>query len=144
MLTNRKKISIEWGDCDPAGIVYFPRYFEYCDACTNTLFARAGLRKPEMLKRYGIAGIPIVDARGKFMAPSQFGETVVVESRIAEWGRSSFSVRHRIFRGRALAAEIEETRVWVKRAKDGPGRLEGHAVPEEVKRRFTRNAARRK
>jgi 4-hydroxybenzoyl-CoA thioesterase len=144
MLTNRKKISIEWGDCDPAGIAYFPRYFEYCDACTSALFARAGLPKPQMLKNYGIAGIPIVDAHGRFLAPSQFGETVEVESRIVEWGRSSFSVHHRIFRGKALAAEISEIRVWVKRAKDGSGRLQGQAIPEEVKRRFARSSRRRK
>lgn len=144
MLTNRKKISIEWGDCDPAGIVYFPRYFEYCDACTNALFARAGFPKAQMLKRFGIAGIPIVDSRAKFLAPSQFGDTVEVESHIVNWGRSSFAVHHRIFRGKALAAEIDEVRVWVKRAKGGSGRLKGAAIPEEVKRRFAVRSRRRK
>ena len=38
MLLSRKEIRIEWGDCDPGGIVYFPRYFEYSDACTHALF----------------------------------------------------------------------------------------------------------
>ncbi len=140
MLTNRRTISIEWGDCDPAGIVYFPRYFEYCDACTNALFARAGLPKPRMLKRYGIEGIPIVDVRGKFLAPSRFGDTVEVESRIVSWGRSSFSVQHRIFRGKTLAAEIDEVRVWVKLARRGSGRLIGRAIPQEVKRRFVQSS----
>lgn len=31
MLTNRRTVRIEWGDCDPAGIVYFPRYFAIFD-----------------------------------------------------------------------------------------------------------------
>ena len=31
MLTVTRTVRIEWGDCDPAGIVYFPRYFEYFD-----------------------------------------------------------------------------------------------------------------
>jgi 4-hydroxybenzoyl-CoA thioesterase len=101
MLTNRKTTAIEWGDCDPAGIVYFPRYFEYCDACTNARFAHAGLPKPQMLRRYRIAGIPLVDLRGKFLAPSRCGDTVEVESRIVSCGRGSFSVQHRIFRGKA-------------------------------------------
>ena len=54
MLTNRREILIEWGDCDPFGIVFFPRYFEYFDACTNALFlAKAlGFAKAEMLKRF--------------------------------------------------------------------------------------------
>lgn len=138
MLTNRQKIQIEWGDCDPAGIVYFPRYFEYCDACTNALFARAGCPKPKIMKAYGIAGIPIVDARASFHAPSQFGDIIEVESRIVEWGRSSFSVHHRIFRGTALAAEIHEKRVWVKRSKKGSGQFKGYPIPQEVKQRFAR------
>ena len=51
MLTNRREIQIEWGDCDPFGIVFFPRYFEYFDACTNALFHRAlGIPKAEMLR----------------------------------------------------------------------------------------------
>lgn len=32
MLINRRTIRIEWGDCDPAGIVFYPRYFEWFDA----------------------------------------------------------------------------------------------------------------
>lgn len=29
VLINRRTIRIEWGDCDPAGIVFYPRYFEW-------------------------------------------------------------------------------------------------------------------
>jgi 4-hydroxybenzoyl-CoA thioesterase len=137
MLINRRKIYIEFGDCDPGGIVYFPRYLEYCDACTNALFLRAGLAKPKMLKTYGIAGIPLVEVRARFVIPSAFGDTVVAESCVVKWGRSSFSVRHRIFRGRVLAAEIVETRVWVTRAKDGPARFKPQAVPDEVKQKLS-------
>jgi 4-hydroxybenzoyl-CoA thioesterase len=85
MLTNRQTIRIEWGDCDPAGIVYFPRYFEFFDACTRALFERAGFFKRDMLKTYGIAGIPVVDMKARFMMPSLFGDAVVVESTVSKW-----------------------------------------------------------
>ncbi|HWO35815.1 MAG TPA: hypothetical protein VNO32_44045 [Candidatus Acidoferrum sp.] len=42
-LTNRKTIYIEWGDCDPAQIVFYPRYLAYFDACATALFKKAGL-----------------------------------------------------------------------------------------------------
>ncbi len=138
MLTNRKEIRIEWGDCDPGGIVFFPRYFEYCDACTNALFERAGLPKPEILKSYGIGGIPLVEARARFIVPSQFGDTVTVESCVSEWGRSSFSVHHKIFKENVLALEIFEKRVWVERVEGDTIRYKGIPVPEEVKARFSR------
>lgn len=137
MLTNRREIHIEWGDCDPAGIVYFPRYFEYGDACTSALFERAGFPKPKLLETYGLAGIPLVDARARFLAPSRFGDMIAVESRIMEWGRSSFTVEHKMFRADALAVEIIEKRVWTVRPPGAPGTLRSQPVPEEVKARFS-------
>lgn len=137
MLIHRKKIQIEWGDCDPGGIVYFPRYFEYCDACTNALFVSAGLPKPKMLKAFHIAGIPIVEARGRFLLPSEYPDTIVVASSIPDWGRSSFTVNHKIYKGKELAAEVIEKRVWVSRIAGEPARFKGEAIPAEVKARFS-------
>jgi 4-hydroxybenzoyl-CoA thioesterase len=139
MLVNKRSIHIEWGDCDPLGIVYFPRYFEFFDACTNALFERAGLRKQEMLEKYKIGGIPLVESRARFLAPSSFGETVVVESNITEWGKSSFSVHHRLFKGEELAVEGFEKRVWVVRGSGGDKKIESQAIPREVIEKFERD-----
>jgi 4-hydroxybenzoyl-CoA thioesterase len=136
MLTNRKTIRVEWGDCDPAGIVYYPRYFAYFDNCTSALFEAAGLPKHQMLKRYDIVGIPMVDTRARFLAPSKFGDDIVVESRISEWHRTSFDVEHKVFKGNVLAVECSETRVWAVRSKNDPEGIEGHPVPQDVIARF--------
>src|ERR1700724_4530268 len=136
MLVNKRTIHIEWGDCDPLGIVYFPRYFEFFDACTNALFERAGLRKHEMLEKYKIGGIPLVESRARFLAPASFGETVVVESNITEWGKSSFSVYHRLFKADLLAAEGFEKRVWVVHAPGGKNKIKSQAIPQEVIEKF--------
>ena len=40
MLVNTRTVRIEWGDCDPAGIVYYPRYLAFFDACTSALIER--------------------------------------------------------------------------------------------------------
>ena len=51
MLTNTRLIRVQWGDCDPAGIVFYPRYFEWFDAGTILLFEKAtGLTKIKMLE----------------------------------------------------------------------------------------------
>ena len=141
MLVNRREIHVEWGDCDPGGIVYYPRYFEYCDACTNALFERAGLPKPLLQKQYGIAGIPLVESRARFLLPSQFGDTLAIQSSISEWGRGSFSVHHRLLKSNALAAEIFEKRVWVVRVADAPIRFKSAAIPQEVKQKLGGSAA---
>jgi 4-hydroxybenzoyl-CoA thioesterase len=138
MLINRRTIRIEWGDCDPAGIVYFPRYFEYFDACTVALFEHAGFRKKELLSTYQIAGIPVVDLKTRFMAPSTFGDDVTVESSITTWGNSSFVVQHRLMKGDVLAVECFETRVWVACKSDDSRKLGAVPIPEEVKKKFVR------
>ncbi len=140
MLTNRQNIRIEWGDCDPAGIVYFPRYFEFFDACTRALFERAGLFKRDMLKTYEIAGIPVVDVKASFKIPSRFGDDVAVDSSVMKWGTSSFVVRHLLMRGDAIAIECFETRVWAAHRKGDPERLEARSIPDAIKAKFDAEA----
>ena len=136
MLKNRKEIHIEWGDCDPAGIVYYPRFFEMFDSCTNALFEKAGFKKPEMIAKYGLAGIPMVETSARFFVPSSFGDTVTVETTILEWGNSSFRVEHKLYRGDVLSAEGLEKRVWTVRDTADPKKLKSAKIPQDVKDRF--------
>jgi 4-hydroxybenzoyl-CoA thioesterase len=137
MLIHRTEIQIAWGDCDPFGIVFFPRYFEYFDACTNALFYRAlGIKKAEMLRHYKIAGIPLVQASCNFFLSSSFGDVVHVDSSVTNWGKSSFTVLHQLFRGETLAADGIEKRVWTVRLPGDPPQLKGHAIPKEVIEKF--------
>ena len=142
-LTNRKTIQIEWGDCDPAQIVHYPRYLAYFDACTTALFKKAGLSKRQMLKTHQIVGIPLVDLRASFKAPSRFTDTVIVESEITEWRNSSFCVRHRLFNKNVLAVECVEIRVWAVTSETDPERIESKPVPREVIEMFSSETAHR-
>jgi 4-hydroxybenzoyl-CoA thioesterase len=129
-------IVIEWGDCDPAQIVYFPRYFAFFDNCTTALFRKAGLVKREMLKRYGIIGIPMVEVQASFRALSRFSDEVEVVSHIKEFQRSSFLVQHQLFNRAVLAVECLETRVWARRSPNDPEKIESIPIPAEVIARF--------
>ena len=131
MFTSRRTITVEWGDCDPANIVFFPRYFCWFDGSTAHHFRAAGLPKPELIRRYDVVGWPIVDARATFHVPSRFGDDVVIETRITRFGRSSFDVEHRLMRGEVLAVEGFEKRVLVARSADGDG-MTAVPVPGEV------------
>jgi 4-hydroxybenzoyl-CoA thioesterase len=137
MLISRCEMRVEWGDCDPAGIVYFPRYMQWFDSCTARLFeAATGLRKYDLLEAYGIAGFPMVDLRTRFIIPSKFSDTVVVESFIGAFRTSSFRVEHRLLKDGELAVECGETRVWTVRHPSDPGRIKSAPIPEELKEKF--------
>ena len=137
MLISSRNILIEWGDCDPAGIVFYPRYFAWFDACTAGLFAAAGLPKPQMIERYNLLGILMVDTRARFIVPLKFVDEVRIESTITEFRCSSFDVRHQLLRGETLAVEGFETRVWTIRDPDNSERIKSQAIPAEVIALFT-------
>ncbi|HEX9321305.1 MAG TPA: thioesterase family protein [Xanthobacteraceae bacterium] len=135
MLSNSRNVRIQWGDCDPMGIVFFPRYFAIFDDSTSMLFERAlGMTKFELMQRQRFSGFPLVDIRARFLIPSRFGDDVVVESAVSEFRRSSFDVQHRLLKAGALAVECLETRVWT--FTDANGRIKGVPIPEEIRAKF--------
>jgi len=133
MFVNRRLVRIEWGDCDPAGIVFYPRYFAMFDHSTAMLLeAATGLTKYQMRERYDFVGFPMVDTGAKFIIPSKFGDDIVIESAVESFGRSSFNVIHKVWKGDALAIEARETRVWAGRHPDDPARMKSKPVPDEI------------
>ena len=133
----RRQFAIEWGHCDPAGIVFNSRFFEYFDTSSWALFhAALGVAPPDLAGTFDIVGIPLVDARAKFMRPVKFGETIDIQSTIGEFRRSSFSVQHRLLVGETLAVEGSETRVWAAADKDDPAKLKSRPIPADVIARF--------
>jgi 4-hydroxybenzoyl-CoA thioesterase len=132
---NRRTVTIEWGDCDSAGIVFYPRYFAMFDASCHALFAAAlGYRKPAMIARFGIVGTPMVDTRARFLIPSSYGDDVVIESRVTQFGRASYDVEHKLYRADgALGVECWEKRVWAVADPARPGAIKGAPVPDEVR-----------
>ncbi len=135
--TFRRQFTIEWGHCDPAGIVFNPRFFEFFDASTWLLFGAAlGVKAEALAPTYGIIGIALVDARANFLKPARFGDSIEIVSRVAEFRRSSFDVEHRLSVNGAPAVEGGESRVWAVRDKTDPDKIEAAPIPPEVIARF--------
>jgi 4-hydroxybenzoyl-CoA thioesterase len=130
MLVNRRAVNIEWGDCDPAGIVFYPRYFAMFDASTAFLIQRAaGRTKYELRQDQGFIGWPMVDTRATFMIPSRFGDEIVIETQATALRRSSFDIRHRVLKQEELAIEAFETRVWAGADPEKPGGIKSRPLP---------------
>jgi 4-hydroxybenzoyl-CoA thioesterase len=136
--TYRKQLTIEWGQCDPAGIVFNSRFFEMFDASTWQMFEAAlGVKPHELASAFGIMGIPLVDVRANFIKAVKFGDIVDLTSRVSEFRRSSFDVEHRLSVGGEVAVEGGETRVWASCSKDDPEKIGGTAIPGEVIAKFS-------
>ena len=139
MFTNTRTTRIEWGDCDPAGIIFYARYFDIFDVSTTLLIERAlGMTKIEYLKAYDFLGHPLVETRARFLLPTRFGDEVTVATAVMACGRTSFKIEHRVMKDDgALAVEGSETRVWVKRHPAEPRRMQARPIPADVVARLT-------
>jgi 4-hydroxybenzoyl-CoA thioesterase len=132
-----RQLTVEWGHCDPAGIVFNSRFFEFFDWSAWLLFEAAlGVRPSGLHAAYGIAGIPLVDAQARFLKPAKFNDVVDIASEVGEIRRSSFEVTHRLTIDGELAVEGMETRVWAGRDRNDPERLKGMPIPAAVVERF--------
>jgi len=138
MLKISRTVRIEWGDCDPAGIVYFPNYFIMFDIGASALFEQAvGMTKFQFLKAHNLVGYPLVEARANFLKPSRFGDDVIIETAVTEIKRSSFSLQHRLTNQGELAVEGFEKRVLVGRDPNDPDKIKSSPIPPEVVARLS-------
>jgi 4-hydroxybenzoyl-CoA thioesterase len=135
--TYRRPFTVPWGDCDPAGIVFNPKFFTYFDTSTWLMFeAATGVKAHDINERFGIIGIALVDAGANFMKPVKFGDEIEIVSRVAEFRRTSFVVEHKILLGGDLRNEGTETRVWAVKHPDDPEKIKTASIPEAVVRAF--------
>jgi 4-hydroxybenzoyl-CoA thioesterase len=138
MFINRRTVRVEWSQCDPAGIVFYPNYFAMFDHSTVLLIEAAlGAKKHTLYETYKFGGYPSVETKARFILPTRYGDDVEIETQVTKLGRSSFSLQHRLSRDGALAVEGNETRVWVVRDPDRPGGFRAHPMPDEVIARFS-------
>ena len=97
MFATRRTVRIEWGDCDPAGIVFYPRYFAMFDHSTVLLIEQAlGMQKHALYQHYGFGGYPSVGMQARFLIPTRYGDDIEIETAITKVGRSSFSLQHKL------------------------------------------------
>jgi 4-hydroxybenzoyl-CoA thioesterase len=131
----RRQVTVEFGHCDPSGMLVVPRIFQYFDTNTWMMFEAAlGVDQRDFNTTFGI--MPLVDVHANCRKSIRFGEVIEVASRVSEFRRSSFHVEHRITLDGELAVEGGETRVWAVRHEDDPEKISARPVPDDVIARF--------
>lgn len=139
-LINRRQFSLEWGHCDPAGIAFNGRFFEFFDWGTWGLFEAAlGVKPANIAGAYGLASqplIPLVEVNAQFLSAVKFGEVMEMTSQVREFRRSSFDVEHRISVGTVLAVTGIEKRVWIMRDPADLSMIKASPIPANIMKRF--------
>ena len=127
------EVEVMFGDCDPAGIVFFPNFLKWMDASSLNFFVKRGVPTwRELFKTTGIIGTPLLEIHTRFVSPATYGQRLQVTSSIQEWRGKAFIQKHTIKRGDTLICEGTETRAFCIRHPDDPDRLKAIPVPADI------------
>ncbi len=135
MLKNTITVQVEWGHCDPAGIVFYPNFFTWFDQGAHHLFDTAGANIGRLMEEHG-GILPIVDAKARFLSPSRYGDMLEITSWISEWKEKRLTVSHQITNGGRKAVEGFEMRAWVVPDITRENGLKAALIPESLKSCF--------
>jgi len=83
------RVTVRFGDTDPAGLVYYPNIFHYFHIALEEFFgARCGIGYERLMAAERI-GFPAVKIETEFFAPLVYGDEVDVEIYVSRTGTSS-------------------------------------------------------
>lgn len=86
------ELPIRFSHTDPAGIVYFPNYFDFCNGVVEDWYTRGlGIDYARMIFEERRSA-PIVHAECDFFAPSLMGDRVSFTLLLAKIGRTSIDM----------------------------------------------------
>ena len=137
--TTTYSVDVTFGDCDPAGIVFFPNFSRWMDTASLSFFMQCGVPPwRELEKTRGIVGTPLLEINTKFIKSATYGERLTVTTQVEEWRAKVVVQMHRITRARPdgstdLICEGREVRAFVRRDAHDPDRLRAMPVPEDIK-----------
>ncbi len=130
-------VAVEFGDTDPAAIVFYPNFFRWFDASAWRLFVKAGLTLDILQNEFGLIGVPIADARSTFIKPLRFGDSIEITTYVASWKRKTFNLVHEVRKDGELYAKGLEIRVCAEPLEDGSGGIRAILIPDEIKWRLS-------
>ena len=129
----QRDLTIEWGDCDEAGIVFYPNFFYWFDSTYHGMMRDKGLSQREIRARYG-AVTPLVDVGSTFRSPVSYDDVITIEADFQEWADRRMRIAYTVKCGERLVATGFEQRAWA--IVDDQGKLKGASIPAEFKALF--------
>jgi 4-hydroxybenzoyl-CoA thioesterase len=131
-VANALAVKVRWSEADPAGIVFYPRFFEWFDLGTEALFESLGLPWRELFPASQIVGVPIVETGARFASPVRYGDEVRIETTVSDVREKTFRVEHEVSVGGRRCATGFEVRAWVAQPESPGGPLAARPIPPRV------------
>ena len=130
--TERK---IMWGDLDPLGIVFYPRYNEWFDSNAHQFFIAAGISLMESLQRQGLIFV-LMETGCQFHHPGRYGDRITITTCLKAIGSKTLDLEHRIVSipEQTLMVTGTERRIFLK--VSGENTIRAEVIPEAMRQRL--------
>lgn len=122
---------IRFQHCDPAGIVFYPRYYEMLNQVVEDWFA-SGLDWSFAAMARKSEGVPLVHARCDFLESSQIGEYVTFTLELTRIGSKSFDLTITGSCGGSRRLRADMVLVYVRTTD----RMHALALPDDLRARM--------
>lgn len=132
-------LKVEWGDCDPAHIVFYPNYFRWFDQATQHLLLNLFGDLRQFYHQQQCLGFGLIDAQSSFHAPSRHGDAIVINSHVSACSSKVLQVEHRMTRDGLLLVEGVEKRFFTVVDSDDPNRIRAGIIPADVRAKLSGN-----
>ncbi len=125
---HRVEFRIRFGDCDPAGIVFFPNFFAMGNAAMEELFTEGLGIDFHALHAARRIGTGFVHAEADFFRPALMGDRVVFTPLITRIGGGSYAITTHVHRG-----EDELLRLHLVTATTNLDAMRAVPIPEDLR-----------
>jgi 4-hydroxybenzoyl-CoA thioesterase len=132
-------VRVEFGHCDPAGIIWYPNFFHWIDSASRYFFEQCGVPTwAETTRTMGVIGTPIVDTKAKFFKTATYGENLNIYTSIPEWRDKSFVLRYVVRRVNKDGSiddimEAQDVRIFATKREDGKNGIRAVPIPLSIR-----------
>ncbi len=101
---------VSFGDCDPAGIVFYPNFYAWVDACFHGYVRAQGVSHAVVCHELGARGLGLMETGMRFRAPARDGDVLSISLDAIDWSERSYRASYTAHVGESLIFEGFETR----------------------------------
>lgn len=122
---------IGWGDLDSAGIVYYPRYYEWIDGTNHLMFDSLGLNMKRLWQTRQLQ-FGLVETRCHYLQPGRYLDKIRIVTEIEELGKKTVTLKSRIIRTEDGVVLVEgmEKRICID--SSNPDRMKAKDIPDDI------------
>ncbi|MEM7467977.1 MAG: thioesterase family protein [Pseudomonadota bacterium] len=127
-----RELTVNWGESDPFGLVYYPRMLSWFNDTEHELFRVIGLPIDEMIKKDRTTFV-MGEVHFRFIGPAAYGERVLSIIKLNKIGKSTLHWKTRCINATNGSAICEGlgTRVYAHIKEDGS--LDSAIIPKEMR-----------